>query len=171
MAHLTIMTPVGPFTVVGQGKTVLGSGFTDGIEPLIPLIHPDLRDTLVDGDDSRDLEPAADAVRAYFAGDLAALDTVDVRQRSGGSFLETAWDALREVPPGDVVTYTELAARSGRPSAVRAAASACARNAAALFVPCHRIVRTDGSLGGYRYGLEIKRWLRSHEQLAAKTRS
>jgi methylated-DNA-[protein]-cysteine S-methyltransferase len=67
------------------------------------------------------------------------------------------------VTAGDVVTYSEFAELAGRPAAVRAAASACARNAAALFVPCHRIVRTDGGLGGYRYGLEIKRWLRAHE--------
>jgi methylated-DNA-[protein]-cysteine S-methyltransferase len=172
MANLTIMTPVGPFTIVGKGKTVLASGFTDETESLTMLMHPDLRATLAEGaEDARDLEPAADAVRAFFAGDLTALDVVDVRQRSGGTFLETAWDALREVPAGEVVTYTDLAARSGRPAAVRAAASACARNAAALFVPCHRIVRTDGGLGGYRYGIEIKRWLRSHEQLAAKTQS
>ena len=54
-------------------------------------------------------------------------------------------------------------ADSGRPGAIRAAAAACARNAVALFVPCHRIIRTDGALGGFRYGLEVKRVLRAHE--------
>ena len=71
------------------------------------------------------------------------------------------------MPAGQIVTYREFAERAGRPAAIRAAASACGRNAAALFVPCHRIVRTDGSLGGYRYGLDIKRWLRAHEGIAA----
>ena len=61
------------------------------------------------------------------------------------------------------VTYTEFAALAGRPAAVRAAAQACARNAAALFVPCHRVLRTDGSLGGFRWGLPVKRWLLDHE--------
>ena len=85
-----------------------------------------------------------------------------VRQRSG-EFLEHAWDVLRTVPAGAPVTYTEYAAKSGRPAAVRAAASACARNAAALFVPCHRVLRTDGTLGGFRWGLEVKRRLLAHE--------
>ena len=66
------------------------------------------------------------------------IDDVPVRQRSG-AFLEHAWDVLRTVPAGAPVTYTEYAAKSGRPAAVRAAAAACARNAAALFVPCHRV--------------------------------
>jgi len=70
---------------------------------------------------------------------------------------------LRSVAPGEPVTYTELAAMAGRPDAARAAASACARNACGLFVPCHRVVRTGGGLGGYRYGLGVKQWLLDHE--------
>ena len=85
-----------------------------------------------------------------------------VRQRSG-AFLVHAWEVLRTVPAGAPVTYTEYAAKSGRPAAVRAAASACARNAAALFVPCHRVLRTDGTLGGFRWGVECKRRLIAHE--------
>jgi methylated-DNA-[protein]-cysteine S-methyltransferase len=61
------------------------------------------------------------------------------------------------------VTYSQLAELSGRPDAIRAAAAACARNAAALFVPCHRVRRVDGSLGGYRWGLTVKRWLLDYE--------
>ena len=53
---------------------------------------------------------------------------------------------------------------AGRPAAIRAAAQACARNAAALFVPCHRVLRTDGSLGGFRWGLDVKKWLLAHER-------
>jgi methylated-DNA-[protein]-cysteine S-methyltransferase len=71
---------------------------------------------------------------------------------------------MRDIKPGAPVTYTAFAELSGRPAAVRGAASACARNAAALFVPCHRVLRTDGSLGGYRWGLPVKRWLLDHEQ-------
>jgi len=78
-----------------------------------------------------------------------------------------AWEVLRTVPAGAPVTYTEYAAKSGRPAAVRAAASACARNAAALFVPCHRVLRTDGTLGGFRWGLECKRRLIAHESRPA----
>ena len=73
---------------------------------------------------------------------------------------------LRTVPAGEPVTYTEFAELAGRPAAVRAAAMACARNAAALFVPCHRVLRLDGSLGGFRWGLDVKRWLLAHEAAA-----
>ena len=75
---------------------------------------------------------------------------------------------LREVKEGERLTYSEYAARAGRPAAVRAAAGACAMNAAALFVPCHRILRTDGTLGGFRYGLPIKESLLARESSSAK---
>jgi methylated-DNA-[protein]-cysteine S-methyltransferase len=85
-----------------------------------------------------------------------------VRQKSG-PFRVHAWDVLRLVRPGSPVTYTEYAGLAGNPKAVRAAASACAFNAAALFVPCHRVIRTDGSLGGFRWGLVIKESLLARE--------
>jgi len=163
MRSTTIDTPVGPFTIVGRGKAVLASGFTTDEAELTALISRKTLDAGPTDDSGTDLRPAIDAARAYFDGDLAAIDTVEVEQNGAGTFLDHAWDVLRTVTAGDVVTYREFAERAGRPAAIRAAASACARNAAALFVPCHRIVRTDGSLGGYRYGLDIKRWLRTHE--------
>lgn len=106
--------------------------------------------------------PVADAVAAYGDGQLAALDGVPVDQ-PGGPFLQAAWLALRAVPAGTTTSYTGLAAAAGRPAAVRAAGSACARNLIAPFVPCHRIVRSDGSLGGYLYGLDVKERLLRHE--------
>jgi methylated-DNA-[protein]-cysteine S-methyltransferase len=159
MASRTIQTPAGPFTFIAHGKTVIASGFTDSVDPLIPLIHADLRH-LVDADAELDIIEAA--TRAYFDGDIEAIDSIDIEQHSG-AFIDVAWKALRQVPGGTPVTYTQLAEDAGRPAAVRAAAQACARNAVALYVPCHRVVRTDGSLGGYRYGLDVKRWLIAHE--------
>ncbi|HEU0240551.1 MAG TPA: methylated-DNA--[protein]-cysteine S-methyltransferase [Micromonosporaceae bacterium] len=165
MHSTTIDTPVGPFTIVGRGKAVLASGFTANAEDLISLITPATlhAETADENDGATDLTPAVDAARGYFDGGVAAIDAIEVEQHGAGAFLDRAWEVLREVPPGQTVTYREFAARAGRPTAIRAAASACARNAAALFVPCHRIVRADGGLGGYRYGLEIKEWLRSFE--------
>ncbi|WP_219414836.1 methylated-DNA--[protein]-cysteine S-methyltransferase [Pseudonocardia nigra] len=156
----TLDTPIGPFTaVVDADGAVLASGWTADLDELLPQVHPSLRPTeLTNGD----LGPVADAIERYHAGDLSAIDGVPVRQRSG-EFLEHAWDVLRAVPAGAPVTYTEYAAKAGRPAAVRAAASACARNAAALFVPCHRVLRTDGTLGGFRWGVPAKRWLLDHE--------
>lgn len=96
-----------------------------------------------------------DALRAYAAGHLEAIDDLAVAQPET-PFRGEVWRALRRVPAGAAVTYTELAGLAGRPSAVRAAASGCANNLVALIVPCHRIVRTDGGLGGYLFGTDIK---------------
>ena len=172
MESTTIDTPIGPFTLVGHGKAVLASGFTDDVGSLVALIPAPVRRRVeADRDTDTDLGPAVDAVRAYFAGDVEAIDAIEVEQHGAGEFIDEAWRVLRGIAPGEIVTYTDFAERSGRPGAVRAAAAACARNAAALFIPCHRVVRTDGGLGGYRYGLEIKRWLRDFEARAAETRS
>ena len=160
----TVGTPIGPFTaVVDADGAVLASGWTADLDQLLPQVHPTLWPAeLVTGD----LGAVGDAISAYHEGDLSAIDAVPVRQRSG-VFREHAWEVLRHVPAGAPVTYTEYAAKAGRPAAVRAAASACARNAVALFVPCHRVLRTDGTLGGFRWGMEIKRALLTHEATSA----
>jgi methylated-DNA-[protein]-cysteine S-methyltransferase len=161
--YATVATPPGPFTVVvaddhGQ-EVVLASGWTDDVSVLLPVVHRTLRPTWVERAES--LEALA-AVEAFADGDLTAVAEVPVRQRSG-PFLTDAWEVLRTVPPGTPDTYAEFAARCGRPTAVRAAAGACARNAAALFVPCHRVLATGGGLGGFRWGTPVKRWLLDHE--------
>ena len=160
----TIDTPVGPFTILARGDAVVAAGFTTDADELLGMT-----DSRPGGD--ADLELIEKAVRAYFDGDLTAIDAVPVAQRNGGVFLSHARNVLRTVPAGAPITYTEYARRSGRPVAVRAAAQACARNAAALFVPCHRVVRTDGGLGGYRWGIHVKRWLLAHEGRIAETGS
>jgi methylated-DNA-[protein]-cysteine S-methyltransferase len=162
----SIATPIGPFTVIATDAdtpVVLASGWTGDVGDLVPVIAPALRPGKIA------LVPRInginDAVLAYHDGDLVAIEDVAVHQLSG-PFLVHAWDVLRTVKPGRPVTYSEFAVLSGRPPAVRAAASACARNAVALFVPCHRVLRTDGSLGGFRWGLPAKRWLLDHERAA-----
>ncbi|MFU8851627.1 methylated-DNA--[protein]-cysteine S-methyltransferase [Micromonospora sp. SL1-18] len=155
-------TPAGPLSVLaGPDGAVRAAGFTAEPAALVPLMHPSLRGELRD---RADLGPVTAAVRAYLGGDLTAIDAVPVEQHTGGAFLAHAWRMLRDVKPGEPVTYTGFAELAGRPAAVRAAAAACARNAAALFVPCHRVLRTDGTLGGYRWGLDVKKWLLGHER-------
>ena len=85
---------------------------------------------------------------------------LDVR---GTVFQQRVWQALREIPPGSTVSYSDIAARIGSPKAVRAVAHACAANAIAVAIPCHRVVRSDGSLSGYRWGVERKRALLERE--------
>ncbi|HET8659561.1 MAG TPA: methylated-DNA--[protein]-cysteine S-methyltransferase [Micromonosporaceae bacterium] len=167
----TMPTPVGPMTIIGDADgAVLAAGFTTDVGALLALVHPGLR-TATEPQRRADLGPASEAVRRYFDGDLTALDGVPVRQHSDGVFLPAAWAALREVKPGEPVTYTDLATRAGRPAAVRAAAQACARNAVMLFVPCHRVVRASGAPGGYRYGTDTKRWLLEHESHKSDVRN
>lgn len=85
---------------------------------------------------------------------------LDVR---GTAFQERVWQALREIPPGTTASYAEIAARIGAPRAVRAVAQACGANHIAVAIPCHRVVRSDGSLSGYRWGVERKRELLDRE--------
>ena len=84
----------------------------------------------------------------------------------GTAFQEAVWQELRKIPPGETRSYAELAAAAGNPKAVRAAGSANGANTVAVLIPCHRVVRSDGSIGGYAYGTEIKRKLLSRENVA-----
>jgi len=161
MYTATIPTPTGPFTIIASDEAVFASGWTDDSERLRAMIGTALRpDELTE---RKDLGPFTRAVKDYNAGDLTAIDAVPVSVAST-PFHERAWAELRLIPAGEPETYGQLAARCDSPSAVRAAGTACGRNPAALFVPCHRIVRTGGGLGGFGYGLPVKRWLLDHEQ-------
>lgn len=164
MNSTTLATPVGPLTIlVSDAGAVRAAGFTTDVDALLSLVHPSLRSPVRP---RPDLGPVTAAVLSYLDGEVTAIDEVPVEQHTGGAFMDHAWRVLREVKAGEPVTYTGYAELAGRPRAVRAAAAACARNAVALFVPCHRVLRTDGSLGGYRWGLDVKRWLLDHERMA-----
>ena len=161
LKYSTIDTPIGPFTaVVNAAGAVRASGFTTEVSELVALMHPSLVEPVRLATDAG---LVGEAVRSYFDGDLTAIDGVPVEQRIGGAFIAHAWQVMREIKSGSPVTYTQFAELAGWPDAIRAAAAACARNAAALFVPCHRVRRVDGSLGGYRWGLMVKSWLLDYE--------
>jgi methylated-DNA-[protein]-cysteine S-methyltransferase len=153
----TIETPEAPWSVVVDGDVVVASGFC-ALDVLLGRL-PDGA-SVSRGDATG---PVAAAVRAYLAGDAGALDAVPVRQ-PGGVFQQQVWNAMRGIPAGQTWSYGELATKAGRPAATRAVGTACAKNLVAPFVPCHRVVRSDGSLGGYAYGLSVKRWLLALEQ-------
>lgn len=85
----------------------------------------------------------------------------------GTAFQEAVWQALRRIPPGETRSYAQIAAEVGNPGAVRAAGSANGANNVAVLIPCHRVIRSDGSLGGYAYGLEIKQRLLDKERAAS----
>ncbi len=98
-----------------------------------------------------------ETVRDFVLLPREALDLpVDIQ---GTAFQSRVWKALRQIPLGDTVSYSDVAKRIGEPSATRAVASACAKNKIAVLIPCHRVIATDGGLAGYRWGMERKREL------------
>jgi methylated-DNA-[protein]-cysteine S-methyltransferase len=112
--------------------------------------------------------PARLALESYFEGDLQAIEGVRTHTR-GTDFQRRVWAALREIPAGGTMSYGELAAKIGRPAAVRAVGAANGANPIPVVVPCHRVIGADASLTGFGGGLERKRWLLAHERKHAVT--
>jgi methylated-DNA-[protein]-cysteine S-methyltransferase len=163
LVSTTLTTALGPFTVIASDDSVVAAGFAASPDELGQLLRHKLDVSHVA--EFQDLGELSGAVGRYFAGDLDALDSVPVVQ-AGSPFQQASWVALRNVRAGERVSYRQLAARTKAGSA-RAAGSACASNSATLFVPCHRVVRSSGELGGYLWGLDRKRWLLDHERRSA----
>lgn len=160
----TVESPIGPWSIIADGEVVVVSGFESAANTAarLPADTPPPESVADLGEVSR-------AALNYLEGDVRALDAIEVAQ-PGGPFRQETWRVMREIRPGQTWSYTELATKAGNPAAVRAAASACANNRVAPFVPCHRVVRSDGSLGGYYYGLPAKEWLLSHEMAEGQRR-
>jgi AraC family transcriptional regulator of adaptative response/methylated-DNA-[protein]-cysteine methyltransferase len=119
------------------------------------------RATLIGGDE--EFEQLVAQVVGFVESPAVGLDLpLDVR---GTAFQQRVWQALREIPAGSTATYTEIAGRIGAPKSVRAVAQACAANPVAVAIPCHRVIRHDGGLSGYRWGVERKRALLQREAL------
>ncbi len=151
-----VETTLGPMLVAATDKGVCRLSFGEGraaLEARFPQAE------LVEGG-----AEFADLLSAVIAaveapGDFAHIP-LDVK---GTAFQEAVWRELRRIPPGETRSYAQLAAAAGNPKAMRAAGSANGANNVAVLIPCHRVIRTDGSLGGYAYGLEIKRALLTRE--------
>jgi methylated-DNA-[protein]-cysteine S-methyltransferase len=162
----TLDTPTGELAVVADREGNLRSlEWTDHgarMRQLLRLHYGAGGFTL---DAARDPGGFAGALRAYFSGDLAAIDRLPVAT-AGTPFQRLVWRALRDIPRGTTVAYSELARRIGRPEAVRAVGLANGANPIAIVVPCHRVVGADGALTGYGGGIERKRWLLAHEGAA-----
>jgi methylated-DNA-[protein]-cysteine S-methyltransferase len=143
--RVRVETPVGWFSAEVEDGAVIRSNFDDWGRPANPAakVH--------------------DALLAYFGGDVGALDTIPVRT-NGTSFQERVWKLLREIPAGETRSYGDLADDLGLPAAARAVGMANASNPVGLIVPCHRVVRSTGAIGGYGGGVERKRWLLDHEK-------
>lgn len=156
----TIATPLGPLTLVASDGVLRAAAFTDEPAEVKARMGAGARELELRHAD--DLGPISDALRAYFDGELHAIDGLTVEQAGNGWF-QSAWKVMREVRAGSTISYRELASRVSDPGNARVAGFACATNQVVLVVPCHRIVRTGGALGDYYYGLDVKRWLLRHE--------
>ena len=139
----TVETPIGPVHLAVEGDALRALRFEEPFE----------------GTPER--TAVSERVRAYFAGDLRALEGVQV-DPEGTPFQRRVWSALRDIPPGETRSYGELARLLG--THPRAVGSANGANPVCLAIPCHRVIAADGKLCGYAWGEERKRWLLAHER-------
>lgn len=159
LVSTNLRTPIGELTLIADEDILVASGFY-GIENLKNRILDQDRHLKIKY--SKSIPIISELVEAYFEGDLNSINAIKVRQ-SGAKFSQEVWKALRKIPSGKTLTYTELAARAGSKAAIRAAGTACGQNLIAPIVPCHRIIKSGGAIGNYAYGIKIKEWLLSHE--------
>jgi len=154
-------TPFGTLTVIVTPED--GVVHASGMRPLrdnVAALPAELQARgVVEGEQPE----VAAAIEAWLDGDGDAITRVPVEQE-GGPYFQEVWAQLRTVPGGTSVSYQELATMAGRPRAMRAAGTACARNNVAPFVPCHRVVKSGGELGSYGFGgTGIKAAMLAHE--------
>jgi AraC family transcriptional regulator of adaptative response/methylated-DNA-[protein]-cysteine methyltransferase len=165
IVHAVRDTALGPLMMAATRRGVCFVQFGEGPQALLDQLTREFpRATLLAADNAAagPLEAWMAALAEHLAGSGPRPDLpLDLR---GTAFQIKIWRFLTRLRPGEVVSYSELAAGVGAPRAVRAAASACAANRVAVLVPCHRALRADGGLGGYRWGLERKRALLDQER-------
>jgi methylated-DNA-[protein]-cysteine S-methyltransferase len=152
-------TPIGRLSVARGPDGLVSVDFDIGVDEL----HGRLERRLGKVELEATMHPLARAVAAYFRGDVGAIDALAVVPM-GTPFQRQVWAALRRIPAGQTISYSELALRVGRPASVRAVGGANGQNPVAVVVPCHRVIGMNGSLTGYGGGLERKRWLLVHEK-------
>ena len=160
-----VETALGPALVAAtaRGICMVELGVDDAtLEARLRAEFPGARLQQVDAGRDEFLAPRVRAVADALAGKRARVP-VDL---IGTAFQKKVWDALMKIPPGETRSYAEVAAALDAPSASRAVAGAGARNRGAIGVPCHRVIRGDGSPGGYRWGLDLKRRLLDRERAA-----
>ena len=158
-----IKTPIGVLLIVADRDENLRTvDWTDHEARMLQLLRRQYGANGFNIDPSHKPNNLTGAIRAYFDGELAAIDDLPV-QTAGTTFQREVWHALREIPCGTTISYGELAKRIGRPAAVRAVGLANGSNPIGVVVPCHRVIGADGSLTGYGGGIERKRWLLEHE--------
>ena len=155
-----VAAPPGAAVLVERGQRLVGLVFEDHWKGFSRELEKRFGEFSFE-EDPRGGAPA-EALRRYFAGDLRALDAIEV-DTGGTPFQQLVWTTLRRIPAGATWSYARLAREIGRPSATRAVAAANGANPVSIVIPCHRVIGSDGSLTGYGGGLPRKQWLLAHE--------
>ncbi len=162
----TMESPVGPLVLGARSGRVCLVAFGSDADTVIRRLEGHVG--AMERVEHPDPGGAVSVLDRYFAGDIEAIDDLDL-DPIGTEFQRSVWSALRAVPAGQTTSYREIAAAIDAPGAVRAVGSANGANPIVVIVPCHRVVRSDGSLGGYGGGLDRKRWLLAHEDAGASS--
>ncbi len=158
-----ITTPVGVLLIVSDDQQRLRAiDWLDYEARMLQLLRVQYRKQQFEHCEGNGNNHLVDSLQRYFAGELHAID--DLPTHTGGSaFQQRVWQELRTIPCGQIMSYGELAARIGRPTAARAIGMANGANPISIVVPCHRVIGANGALTGYGGGIERKRWLLKHE--------
>jgi AraC family transcriptional regulator of adaptative response/methylated-DNA-[protein]-cysteine methyltransferase len=156
-------SPLGRLLVAVTDRGVCRIALGDADAALEDRLHAEFPAAVIERDDDG-LAPVLDDVLQRIDGvEPAAMLPVDVR---GTAFQQRVWQELRRIPRGETRSYREVADAVGAPGAARAVGSACGKNPVGILVPCHRVIAADGGLGGYAWGLDVKRALLDHERAA-----
>lgn len=160
--YVTADSPLGRLLLAYTERGVASIQFGENDDELRDALEREFPEAEISR--SEDDHPWLQVVLDYLSGEIPHPDLpLDVQ---GTAFQRRVWQAIRVIPPGETRSYADVAAAIGQPAAVRAVANACANNRAPLIIPCHRVIRSDGSQGGYRFGAERKAALLSHESRA-----
>ena len=163
ISYTIVDCPLGRLLVAATGRGICAVSLGGSDTALEAFLREEYPAAQIERDDAALREPVT-ALLAHLDGRQAALDLpLDV---AGTDFQRRVWETLRMIPYGETRSYAQVAEAIGQPRAVRAVAQACGGNRAALVIPCHRVVRSDGSLGGYRWGVERKQALLATERTA-----
>lgn len=155
-----IPSPVGKIVIVVDGDMLCSLDFEEYTERMMRLLKRRYAEVQLKQVD--DPHGFSTRIRNYFAGDYDSLTAIPVNT-GGTPFQQQVWTALREIPVGQTLAYSRLAARIGKPKAARAVGMTNSLNPVAIVLPCHRVVGCNASLTGYAGGLDRKRWLLGHE--------
>jgi len=161
ITYTIVASAFGELLVATTERGVCAVALGDSDDALANALHTDFPNAEIERADDAHREWVEEIVSHIGGGNVGLVTPLDLR---GTEFQHQVWALLRKIPPGRTRSYAEIAAALGNPRATRAVARACASNRLAVVIPCHRVVRTDGTLGGYRWGVQRKERLLARER-------